>query len=197
MSDHTLAVDRRAVQQTSNAVLGMLLFVISESMFFMGFIAVYFTAYSAATVWPPRAVPIPSMGLPTAAVAVLILSVATMALAARASRRREHALIVRWTGATLALAVAFAVLLGLSYHGLGIHADTDIYGSLFWVLSVVALAHVIGGIVFFVLVLTQASAGELELRQDPLRAASIYWNFVAVIGIFLYALFYLANAGAK
>ncbi|HZC52755.1 MAG TPA: cytochrome c oxidase subunit 3 [Mycobacterium sp.] len=197
MSDHALAVERRAVQQTSNAVLGMLLFVISESMFFMGFIAVYFTAYSAAIVWPPKAFPIPSMGLPTAAVIVLIFSVATMTMAARAGRRRAHRLLVRWTAATLALATAFAVLLGLSYHGVGIHANTGIYGSLFWVLSVVALAHVIGGIVFFVLVLTQATAGELQLRQDPLQAASIYWNFVAVIGIALYAIFYLANVGAK
>lgn len=197
MSDHALAVERRAVQQTSNAVLGMLLFVISESMFFMGFIAVYFTAYSAATVWPPKAFPIPSMGLPTAAVIVLIFSVATMTMAARAGRQHAHHLLVRWMEATLALATAFAVLLGLSYHGVGIHANTGIYGSLFWVLSVVALAHVIGGIVFFVLVLTQATAGELQLRQDPLQAAAIYWNFVAVIGIALYAIFYLANVGAK
>lgn len=197
MSDHALAVERRAVQQTSNAVLGMLLFVISESMFFMGFIAVYFTAYSAVTVWPPRAVPIPPIGLPTAGVVVLIVSVATMAMAARASRRHEHRLIVPWTAATLVLAAAFAVLLGLSYRGLGIHADTDIYGSLFWVLSVVALAHVVGGIVFFVLILVQARAGELQPRQDPLRAASIYWNFVAVVGVALYVLFYLANAGSS
>lgn len=196
MTDHALAVERRAVQQTSNAVLGMLLFVISEAMFFMGFIAVYFTAYSDAPVWPPKGVPIPPMGLPTAAVVVLIVSVATMAMAGRASSRRENRLIVPWTAATLALAVAFAVLLGLSYRGLGIHANTDIYGSLFWVLSVIAIAHVIGGIVFFVLVLVQAAAGELELRQDPLRSASIYWNFVAFIGIALYVMFYLANVGA-
>jgi heme/copper-type cytochrome/quinol oxidase subunit 3 len=196
MSDHALAVDRRAVQQTSNAVLGMLLFVISEAMFFMGFLAVYFTAYSDAKVWPPKDVPIPSMGLPTAAVIVLILSVATMVMADRAGRRRAHQGVVQWTGVTLVLALAFAVLLGLSYHGLAVHANTGIYGSLFWVLSVVALAHVIGGVVFFVLVLTQASAGELQLRQDPLRAASIYWNFVAVVGIALYVLFYLANVGA-
>jgi heme/copper-type cytochrome/quinol oxidase subunit 3 len=197
MTDHALAIERRAVQQTSNAVLGMLLFVISEAMFFMGFIAVYLTAYSNATVWPPKEIPIPSLGLPTAAVIVLILSVATMTMAGRASSRREQRLIVPWTAATLALAVAVAVLLGLSYRGLGIHANTDVYGSMFWVLSVVAIAHVVGGIVFFVLVLVQALAGELELRQDPLRAASIYWNFVAFIGIALYVMFYLTNAGAK
>jgi heme/copper-type cytochrome/quinol oxidase subunit 3 len=197
MSDQTLVAERRAVQQTSNSVLGMLLFVISEAMFFMAFIAVYITAYSAAKVWPPRAVPIPPIGLPTAAVIVLILSIGTMAMAAQASRRRDNRLIVVWTWATLAFAVAFGVLLGLSFRGLDIHADTDIYGSLFWVLSVIALAHVIGGVVFFVLVLIQASAGELQLRQDPLRAASIYWNFVALVGIALYVLFYLANVGAK
>lgn len=193
-TDHTIAVDHRAVQQTSNSVLGMLLFVISEAMFFMGFFAVYFSAYAAHPVWPPKAVPIPAIGLPTAAVLVLIVSVATMTMAKRSGQRRDR-LVIPWTAATLVLAVVFAVLLGLSYRGLGIHTNTDIYGSLFWVLSVVALAHVIGGIVFFVLVLIQARAGELELRQDPLQSASIYWNFVAVIGIALYIIFYLANVG--
>jgi heme/copper-type cytochrome/quinol oxidase subunit 3 len=195
MSDRTLAVERRAVQQTSNAVLGMLLFVISEAMFFMGFLAVYFTAYAAANVWPPKAIPIPSIGLPTAAVIVLILSVATMMQAKRSGQ--DNGRVVLWTACTLVLAVAFAVLLGLSYRGLGFHTDTDIYGSLFWILSIVAIAHVIGGVVFFVLILIQARAGELQLRQDPLRAAAIYWNFVAVVGVLLYAIFYLANAGAS
>jgi heme/copper-type cytochrome/quinol oxidase subunit 3 len=196
MSDRTLAVERRAVQQTSNAVLGMLLFVISEAMFFMGFLAVYFTAYAAANVWPPKAVPIPPIGLPTAAVIVLILSVATM-MQAKRSGQGDGRGVVLWTGCTLVLAVGFAVLLGLSYRGLGFHTDTDIYGSLFWVLSIVAIAHVIGGVVFFVLILIQARAGELQLRQDPLKAAAIYWNFVAVVGVLLYAIFYLANAGAS
>lgn len=197
MTDHAVAIERRAVQQTSNSVLGMLLFVISEAMFFMGFIAVYFSAYSAATVWPPRPVPIPSLGLPTAAVVVLIFSVASLAMAGRAARRRANRHVVQWTGVTLVLAFVFAVLLGVSFRGLSIHTSSGIYGSLFWVLNVVALAHVIGGVVFFVLVLAQASAGELELRQDPLRAASIYWNFVALIGIALYVMFYLANVGAS
>lgn len=196
MSDRTLAVDRRAVQQTSNAVLGMLLFVISEAMFFMGFLAVYFSAYAAATVWPPKPNPIPSMGLPTAAVVVLILSVATMFRAKRSGQGDGQG-VVLWTASTLVLAIAFAVLLGLSYRGLGFHANSDIYGSLFWVLSIVALAHVIGGIVFFVLILIQARAGELVLRQDPLKSAAIYWNFVAVVGVLLYVTFYLANVGAS
>lgn len=194
VSERSLALERRAVQQTSNSVLGMLLFVISEAMFFMGFFAVYFSAYAASPVWPPKNIRIPPLGLPTAAVVVLIVSVATMALAGRSGRRRDSR-IITWTAVTLALAVAFAVLLLLSYRGLGFHASTGIYGSLFWVLSVIALAHVAGGIVFFVLVLVQAQAGELELRQDPLQAAGIYWNFVAAVGVLMYVLFYLANAG--
>jgi heme/copper-type cytochrome/quinol oxidase subunit 3 len=196
MSDHALALERRAVHETSNAVLGMLLFVISEAMFFMGFLAVYFTAYADAKVWPPSDIPIPSIGLPTAAVVVLLVSVATMTMANRAGRRRDQRQVALWTAATLILAAAFALLLGLSYRGLGFHASTDIYGSLFWVLAVVAIAHAIGGIVFFALLLAQARAGELQLRHDPLQAASIYWNFVAAIGIALYVVFYLANVGA-
>jgi heme/copper-type cytochrome/quinol oxidase subunit 3 len=193
--DRPAALDHRAVQQTSNSVLGMLLFVISEAMFFMGFFAVYVSAYASASVWPPQEIDLPPIGLPTAGAVVLLASAATMALATRAGRERQRSVIV-WTGATLVLAAAFSVLLLLSFRGLGFHTGTDIYGSLFWVLSVIALAHVIGGVVFFVMVLVQARAGELELRQDPLQSASIYWYFVTVIGVALYATFYLANVGA-
>lgn len=196
MSDYALTLERRAVHETSNAVLGMLLFVISEAMFFMGFLGVYFTAYANAKVWPPPVIQIPPIGLPTAAVVVLVISVATMATALRAGRRHDHRQTALWTAATLVLAAAFALLLGLSFRGLAIHTSTDIYGSLFWVLAVVAIAHAIGGIVFFALILVQARAGELELRQDPLQAASIYWNFVGVIGVALYVIFYLSNVGA-
>ena len=89
MSEHALALERRAVHETSNAVLGMLLFVISEAMFFMGFLAVYFTAYANAKVWPPTDIPVPPIGLPTAAIVVLLGSVATLTIANRAGRRSK------------------------------------------------------------------------------------------------------------
>jgi len=51
---------------------------------------------------------------------------------------------------------------------------------------------VIGGIVFAVMVSTQAAAGELRLRRDPAESLAVYWFFVVVLGVALFAAFYLA-----
>lgn len=195
MTEHSLSVDRRAVQTTSNAVLGMILFVISESMFVMAFFAVYASSYAAAPVWPPAGIPHPPIGLATASVVPLLASGITITMAARAGRRRDPRL-ARWVGASLVLAAAFTVLLAVSFYGLGFGIDDGIYGSLFYTVAALAFAHAVGGIVFFALVLLQAAAGELELRQDPVQAAAIYWYFVVAVGVTVYVVFYLANVGS-
>ncbi len=48
-----LGPDERAVRETSGPVLGMVLFVASEAMFFATFFGAYFTIYSVNPSWPP------------------------------------------------------------------------------------------------------------------------------------------------
>jgi cytochrome c oxidase subunit 3 len=187
------AAGRRAGQQTSNAVLAMFLFVVSESMFFMGFLAIYASSYASHPVWPPRQITPPPVGLPTAAAAVLLASGAVMAAANRAARRGE-ARSLRWVRLALVLAVGYAVLLAISYQGLGFGVHDGIYASLFYVISAITLAHAIGGAVFFVILLVASTAGELAVRRDPVQAATIYWCFVLAIGLVTYLVFYLGNA---
>ena len=55
-ADHTavgsLAHDARG--GISNPILGMILFICSEVMFFSGLFAAYFSVRATATTWPPR-----------------------------------------------------------------------------------------------------------------------------------------------
>src|SRR5438105_15823302 len=105
MSESELVVEQRASRQVSSSVMAMVIFVASEAMFFMAFFGVYASTYSCESVWPPLDVPLLSIGLPTAAAVVLVVSGATMALAARAAGRRRSQTAARWLGATLALAI--------------------------------------------------------------------------------------------
>ena len=57
MSAVELTRDERAVRQTSGPVLGMVVFVASEAMFFATFFGAYFTIYSVNPVWPPAGFP--------------------------------------------------------------------------------------------------------------------------------------------
>src|SRR6266540_2625787 len=93
--------DERAVASTSSSVLGMVLFVASESMFFAAFFGAYVTTYVNQKVWPPSGTPAPPLGLPTAAVAILVLSGLLLQGALRAGRRGVPDMVSRWLVGTL------------------------------------------------------------------------------------------------
>ena len=185
-------LEARAVASSSSSVMGMVVFVASETMFFMAFFAIFAQAYSAAKVWPPLKTPVPSLGLPTAGVIVLAVSAIPMALALLAARRKGGAGAFKWLVATIVLGVAFCVLWIVSLPDIGFGIKDGIYASLFYVMNGLGIAHVIGGIVFAVMVSTQAAAGELRLRRDPAESLAVYWFFVVVLGVALFAAFYLA-----
>ncbi|HXY71979.1 MAG TPA: cytochrome c oxidase subunit 3 [Actinomycetota bacterium] len=186
------AMDQRSVASTSSSVMGMVLFVASETMFFMAFFAVFAASYSATKVWPPLKTPVPPIGVPTAGAVVLVLSAIPMALALLAARRRRGEGAFKWLVATIVLGVAFCVLWVVGLPDVGFGIKGGIYASLFYVMNGLGIAHVIGGIVFAVMVSTQAAAGELRLRRDPAEALAVYWFFVVVLGVALFAAFYLA-----
>ena len=198
MSDvttETLSIDERAVRGTSSSVMAMILFVASESMFFMAFFGIYFSALAVQKVWPPKQIPLPDLGLPTAGIVVLALSIFPVVLLVRSVRRSAARGAMLWLGTMLALGVAFCVLQIAGYSSLGFGIHDGIFASLFYIMTGLGLAHVIGGLVFVGLVMQQASAGELTLRRDPAEALAVYWLFVVALGVALYFAFYAGVGG--
>jgi cytochrome c oxidase subunit 3 len=189
--------DERAVASTSSSVLGMVLFVASESMFFAAFFGAYVTSYVNQKVWPPANTPAPPLGLATAAAAALVLSGLLLQGAVRSGRRGLPALVNRWLVLTLAVGVASVVLtlFGYSEVGFGLHAG--IFASQFYLMTGLAVAHVAGGIVLLALIAVMGLSGRLALvRYQPVQAAAVYWNFMVVLGLVIYVVFYvLTNTG--
>ena len=192
MSATQLASDERAARSTGSPVLGMVLFVASEGMFFATFLAIYAMSYSSQAVWPPKDIPVPGLGLASAFTGVMVVSSLAMHLGLRAVRGGDARGLSRWIGVTLALGAAFIALqvVGLSQAGFGI--DQGIFASLFYVLSAVALAHVAGGVAFLAMVLIRSTTGQLGAEHhEPAEALAIYWHFVVVMTVVMYVAFYL------
>ena len=187
-------VDRQAVRSASSSVTGMVLFVASEAVFFAAFLGIYATSYAAVRVWPPAGITSPSLVLPTIGVVLLLASGAAVGQAMRLAHRAEYRRsVLPWLAAGLALAVAFGVLLGISYADIPFGVGQGIYESLYYMITGLELAHVVGGAVLLALVLVRAWSGELALRRDPVQSAAIYWYFVVGLGAVIYA---LLNLGA-
>ena len=189
-------VDRQAVRSASSSVTGMVLLVASEAVFFAAFLGIYAVSFTAAKVWPPAGIETPSITVPTVGVVVLLVSGAAMAQAMRHAHRPEYqrAALLRWLAAALACAVAFGVLTAIGYASLPFSVGQGIYESLFYMIIGLELAHVVGGAVLLGVVMARTWTGELALRRDPIQATAIYWYFVVVLGVVIYAVLYLAGA---
>jgi cytochrome c oxidase subunit III len=193
-----LTADERAVRGTSSPVLGMVLFVASEAMFFAAFFGAYFTIYAAAPVWPPPNIPIPATVIPSIATGMLITSSFTLQAGVRAIRKGRTAALNRWLSLTILLGITFLVLQIYDYsqQGFGIH--DGVYASLFYVMTGLHTAHVIGGVLFLSLIFAQSRTGQLSLeRHEPVEAGAIYWHFVDVVWIGLFTAFYVLTQGGS
>jgi cytochrome c oxidase subunit III len=189
-----LTRDERAVRQTSGPVLGMVIFVASEAMFFATFFGAYFTIYSVNPVWPPAGFPRLEPELATVLTVLLVASSVTLQIGVRAIRRDRTRAMLVWLGLTILLGAGFLGLQLYDYSLLGFGVRDGIFGSLFYVMTGLHMAHVFGGVVFLVLVLVQGLGGQLtHAHHDSMEAGSIYWHFVDVVWICLFTTFYLVG----
>jgi cytochrome c oxidase subunit III len=180
----------------SSSLLGMVLFIASEVMFFGGLFGAYFTIRAAATVWPPEGSPELNTLYSAVATAVLVTSSLFMQLAVWAIRRGDQRWLARWLTITLLFGLAFLAMQGNDYYNLatqeGFRLSSGVFGSLFYTLTGFHGAHVFGGAVFISIVLLRARNGQFTARyHDTVEMASYYWHFVDVVWIGLFSTFFI------
>jgi cytochrome c oxidase subunit 3 len=186
-------VDReRAPREMSGPVLGMVLFVASEAMFFAAFFAGYFTIRSNETVWPPKGIAHLKIDIASILTIILVLSSLLVQLSIRSIRRGDEKRALVWLGGTIVFGVTFLALQLYDYSQLGFGLKDGTFGTLFYVMTGIHMAHVFGGVVFLGLVFAQGLRGRLSAsRHDPLAAGAIYWDFVDIVWLALFTVFYL------
>lgn len=192
--DRTLepSEDERAARGVSSSVMGMTIFVASEAVFFMAFFGVYASSFVAENVWPPKQIPLPALVIPTVGVIVLFLSGLFLSGALLSINRPGYPRgSLLWLTATAVAALGFLALLLVTFQDVGFGIKDGIYASLFYVVTGLEVAHVVGGLALFLMVFGRGLAGDLALRRDPLQAAAIYWYFVIALGIGIFLVFYI------
>ena len=179
----------------SSSLLGMVLFIASEVMFFGGLFGAYFTIRSAAPEWPPPDTPHLSAAYAAVLTAILVTSSVTMQLGVWAIRRNEQRRLLLWLAVSLILGLIFLCLQALEYANLieeGMTLSSGVFGSTFYTLTGFHGAHVAGGAAFILIVLLRARSGQFTARyHDTVEMASYYWHFVDVVWIGLFSTIYL------
>ena len=175
-------------------LVGMLLFIASEVMFFGGLFATYFNARASvgAEAWGP-----PGHGhldLPLAAVltAILIASSFTMQFGVWAIRRGDTGKLRLWTMITLGLGILFLAGQLYDYSQLGFGIRDGPFGTVFYTLTGFHGAHVFGGVVGLTILLARATRGQFSANNHvAVEAVSVYWHFVDVVWIAVFSTIYL------
>jgi len=185
----------------SNPVLGMLLFITSEVMFFGGLFAAYFSIRANAPQWPPvnpeTSAPFHLAILPFVgpATILLILSSVTCQVAVWAIRRDDRVGFLRNMTVTVVLGIVFLAMQVTDYTILGQEGLTlasGTYGTTYYTLTGFHGAHVLGGVIMLSVVLYRGMAGQFSAKHyDAVEGASLYWHFVDVVWILLFSLLYL------
>ena len=182
---------------TSNPVLGMILFITSEIMFFGGLFAAYFNLRANAPQWPPEEFAHTLKILPFVgpATILLIISSFTCQWAVWAIRRDDRTVFIRGMAVTVILGIVFLLMQITDYAFLGSEGLTlasGQYGTTYYTLTGFHGAHVFGGVVMLSVILYRGMAGQFSGRHyDAVEGASLYWHFVDVVWILLFSLLYL------
>ena len=175
-------------------LVGMLLFIASEVMFFGGLFAAYFNARASfAGDWGPvhPAEPLEIMPVALPITIILISSSFTMQFGVWAIRRGDQRAMRFWTLVTLVLGVIFLIGQAYDYSVLGFGIGDGVFGTTFYTLTGFHGAHVFGGTVGLTILVARASQGQFSARNHvAVEAVSIYWHFVDVVWIALFTTLY-------
>jgi cytochrome c oxidase subunit III len=184
----------------SNPILGMILFITSEVMFFAGLFAAYFNVRANTSPWPPinpehgEPFHLEMLPLVLPATVLLVISSFTCQFAVWAIRRDDRTGFIRNIGVTVVLGVIFLIMQAIDYGMLyseGIRLDAGPFGTTYYTLTGFHGAHVFGGVIMLAVVLYRGMAGQFSSRHhDAVEATSIYWHFVDVVWIALFSTLY-------
>jgi cytochrome c oxidase subunit 3 len=174
----------------------MWIFIISDALTFAGFLIAYGFMRQISPTWPEQT-EVFNMVLITFMTFVLISSSAVMAMAVGAARAADPKLAVRFLVLTI---VGGAIFLGCQAYEWthfieeGARLTTNPWGvaqfsASFFLITGFHGFHVLSGVVILAIVAVRAAMGKYS--ADGVENAGLYWHFIDVVWVFVFAFFYL------
>lgn len=177
-----------------SSVFGVLVFILTETMFFVGLISAFMISKANAIEWPPLDQPRLPVGATAFNTAVLLASAATMYLAGRSfsregfGRKSEQLFLL-----TLGLGTFFVVFQGFEWARLlsfGLTMQSSTYGGFFYLIIGAHAIHAVGSLLSLVRLFFKMKKG--TLRRQSYQAGQVFWYFVVGVWPILYFLVYLS-----
>ena len=199
---------------------GMILFIASEVMFFVGWFWAFFdfslfpapvefvgdqvtrvaeTVKAVAGQWPPKGLEVINpFGFPLLNTVILLLSGTTVTWAHHALLHGDRDGLKKGLWITIILGAIFSTIQAYEYREAPFHFAGLNYGASFFMATGFHGFHVLIGTIFLAVCLARVYAGHFTPRQHfGFEAAAWYWHFVDVVWLFLFVSIYVwGGAGA-
>lgn len=176
-----------------NVLLGTIFFIGAEIMFFAGLVSAFWVLRLGAAVWPPPLQPRLPVEVTAVNTGILLASSVAVFGAFRALRRGARAQGLARLGAGAALGALFLAVQGFEWVRLvhfGLTMSSGTYGATFYTLIGAHAAHVVGALVWLLLIRRALGRGPLVV-DGRARACAVYWHFVVALWPVLYVTVYL------
>ena len=179
----------------NSGMWAIIMFVGSELMFFAALFTTYFYLRGRLPEWEPVFGEKPTwLGLPLVNTIELVASSVTMQLGVSAIKKGDRRKLILWLVPTVVLGVLFLSGQAYEYTRLGFLPKDGVFAAVFFTLTGFHGAHVTGGVVFISICLYRSLRGQFTAnRHLAVEAASIYWHFVDVVWIGLFATIYIVG----
>src|SRR5258707_5080678 len=202
--------DQRAFKNVCWVKAMMWIFLLSDTFIFSCFLLSYMTARMSTTVpWPNPsevfALTVAGRHIPLILIAImtfiLISSSGTMAMAVNFGYRRDRAKTAALMLATAAFGATFVGMQAFEWTKLimeGVRPwhnpwGAPQFGSCFFMITGFHGMHVSIGVIYLTTIAIKVLRGDFERKgnYEVVEIAGLYWHFVDLVWVFIFAFFYL------
>nr|YP_448743.1 cytochrome c oxidase subunit III [Petrobius brevistylis]AAX39855.1 cytochrome c oxidase subunit III [Petrobius brevistylis] len=176
---------------------GMILFIISELIFFISFFWAFFHSSLSPTPslgcsWPPAGImPFNPFQVPLLNTTILLTSGVSVTWAHHSLMENNHTQALQGLIFTIFLGIYFSSLQAFEYSEVPFTIADAVYGSTFFVATGFHGLHVLIGTAFLATCLFRHSSCHFSAQHHfGFEAAAWYWHFVDVVWLFLYISIY-------
>lgn len=179
---------------------GMILFIASEVMFFVGWFWAFFDASlfpkaveAVGGVWPPKGIePLNPFKFPLLNTLILLCSGTTVTWAHHSLIHGDRKGLKQGLWCTILLGMLFTSIQAWEYIHAPFAFKGNIFGATFFMATGFHGFHVIVGTIFLIVCQIRAYKGDFTPRQHfGFEAAAWYWHFVDVVWLFLFLSIYV------
>nr|YP_009048944.1 cytochrome c oxidase subunit III [Orius sauteri]AID61655.1 cytochrome c oxidase subunit III [Orius sauteri] len=188
---------KHTIKVSNGLKMGMILFIVSEILFFVSFFWGFFHSSLAPTIeignmWPPKSIMVFNpMQIPLLNTMILLCSGISVTWAHHSLMESNQSQATQGLFITIMLGVYFTILQGYEYVESAFTMSDSVYGSCFFMATGFHGMHVMIGTLFLTVCLMRHSMFHFSKNHHfGFEAAAWYWHFVDVVWLFLYISIY-------